>query len=83
MAWRRLFGGEKEPAGPAPSLQEASSKIDLQVQSLEEKIAKCEEEVRQYAAKGTAGAKARALQVMKRKQQYETQRNTLLAQQAN
>mmetsp|Transcript_11784 Transcript_11784/g.21460 ORF Transcript_11784/g.21460 Transcript_11784/m.21460 type:complete len:223 (+) Transcript_11784:96-764(+) len=83
MAWRRLFGADKEPAGPAPTLQEASSKIDLQVQSLEEKIAKCEAEVREYAQKGTAGAKARAMQVMKRKQMYETQRNTLLGQQAN
>mmetsp|Transcript_52552 Transcript_52552/g.125521 ORF Transcript_52552/g.125521 Transcript_52552/m.125521 type:complete len:214 (-) Transcript_52552:123-764(-) len=80
---RRLFGGAPKEAAPAPSLQEASSKIDLQVQSLEEKIAKCEEEIRQYATKNTPSAKTRAVQVMKRKKQYESQRDQLLGTQFN
>mmetsp|Transcript_7078 Transcript_7078/g.17553 ORF Transcript_7078/g.17553 Transcript_7078/m.17553 type:complete len:223 (+) Transcript_7078:56-724(+) len=84
---RRLFGSAKEPpkaAAPAPSLQEASAKIDLQVQELEGKIVKADEELKKYIGQGNnPTAKQRAMQVMKRKKMYEQQRDQLLGTQFN
>merc|ERR1719188_339262 len=83
----RLFGRAKaEPEkGPAPSLQDASAKIDAQIQNLEEKIVKAEQEAREHVAKGATNptAKARALQAMKKKKMYEQQRDQLLGTQFN
>mmetsp|Transcript_93573 Transcript_93573/g.238261 ORF Transcript_93573/g.238261 Transcript_93573/m.238261 type:complete len:215 (+) Transcript_93573:64-708(+) len=83
---RRLLGSKKEEpkAAAAPSLQEASAKIDLQVQSLEDKILQCDVEVKKLVAQGTnPTAKQRALQVLKRKKMYEQQRDQLLGTQFN
>eukprot|EP00913_Durusdinium_trenchii_P013558 g12728.t1 len=43
---KRLFGAPKQApvAGPAPSLQDTSARIDTRVTELEKKIAKCDEE---------------------------------------
>lgn len=85
---RRLFGVSKEeshtPKGK-PSLDDASAKIDAQVQSLEEKIIKADNEIKQLVAKGStnATAKQQALQVMKRKKMYEQQRDQLIGTQFN
>lgn len=84
---RRLFGKAKEEAPPAkvPSLQEASAKIDLQVQGLEVKIAKADDEIRELVAKSSTNpsAKQRALQAMKKKKLYEQQRDQLIGTQFN
>jgi len=63
--------------------QEASAKIDLQVQALEAKILKCDAEVKAYVAENKPTAKTRALQVMKRKKMYEAQRDKLIDTQFN
>mmetsp|Transcript_40379 Transcript_40379/g.107089 ORF Transcript_40379/g.107089 Transcript_40379/m.107089 type:complete len:209 (-) Transcript_40379:151-777(-) len=83
---QRLFGRAKEETHapvPAPSLQEASAKIDLQVQALEAKISKCDADVKAYVAENKPTAKTRALQVMKRKKMYEAQRDKLIDTQFN
>uniref|UniRef100_A0A7S1F918 Uncharacterized protein n=1 Tax=Noctiluca scintillans TaxID=2966 RepID=A0A7S1F918_NOCSC len=82
----RRFGAKEElrrKVDNAPSLQEASAKIDLQVQSLEAKILKCDEELKAYVSQATSSAKTRAIQVMKRKKQYESQRDKLIDTQFN
>mmetsp|Transcript_115241 Transcript_115241/g.332898 ORF Transcript_115241/g.332898 Transcript_115241/m.332898 type:complete len:222 (+) Transcript_115241:79-744(+) len=84
----RLFGKPKdEPAEQkaAPSLQEASAKIDLQVQNLEAKIAKVDEEIKALVAQGTSNpsAKQRCMQAMKQKKLYEQQRDQLIGTQFN
>ncbi|CAJ1414434.1 unnamed protein product [Effrenium voratum] len=75
---RRLFGLSKEEPAPkeAPSLSEASSRIDEQVSALEAKIVKTDEEIRSLVAKGSSNptAKSKALQAMKKKKMYEQQR---------
>mmetsp|Transcript_29559 Transcript_29559/g.66548 ORF Transcript_29559/g.66548 Transcript_29559/m.66548 type:complete len:214 (+) Transcript_29559:64-705(+) len=85
---RRLFGlSKEEPAAPkeAPSLQEASGRIDEQVSSLESKILKTDEEIKSLVAQGSSNptAKSKALQAMKRKKMYEQQRDQLLSTQFN
>merc|ERR1719440_2314996 len=59
--------------------------IDLSIQDLEGKIAKCDEEIRAQVAKGSgnAAAKQRAMQAMQRKKMYEKQRDQLLGTQFN
>jgi|Transcript_56077 charged multivesicular body protein 4 len=85
----RLFGKSKETAAPkaaAPSLEEASAKIDLKVQDLDKKIEAQQAEIKAELAKNTAtnpAAKARAMNAMKKKKMYEQQREQMLAQQAN
>jgi len=84
---KRLFGAPKAvpPAGPAPSLSDASGKMDRRVTDLEGKIAKCDEDIRRYlqGGRGAAQQKSLALQTMKRKKMYEQQRDTLLGTQFN
>lgn len=84
---KRFFGTAKEESKPAgkPSLEEASAKIDAQVLSLEEKIIKADNDVKQLVAKGATNgtAKQQALQVMKKKKMYEQQRDQLLSTQFN
>eukprot|EP00435_Cladocopium_sp_Y103_P073261 s52_g43.t1 len=86
-AMRRLFGLAKEEPAPkeAPSLSEASSRIEEQVANLETKIQKTDEEIKSLVAKGSSNptAKARALQAMKKKKMYEQQRDQLLGTQFN
>mmetsp|Transcript_30483 Transcript_30483/g.65642 ORF Transcript_30483/g.65642 Transcript_30483/m.65642 type:complete len:207 (+) Transcript_30483:89-709(+) len=81
---RRLFGSTKEaaPTQPAPSLQEASAKIDTQISNVESKIQQAEQEIKKIIASGSGpAAKARAMQAMKRKKMYEQQRDTLMGSQ--
>ncbi|CAE7251750.1 VPS60-1 [Symbiodinium sp. CCMP2456] len=87
-AMRRLFGLSKEEAPAqkeAPSLQEASSRIDEQVSNLEAKIKKTDEEIKTFVAQGSSNptAKSKALQAMKKKKMYEQQRDQLLSTQFN
>ncbi|CAE7691698.1 chmp5 [Symbiodinium pilosum] len=88
-AMRRLFGFSKEePAAAekeAPSLQEASSRIDEQVSNLEAKILKTDEEIKSLVAQGSSNptAKSKALQAMKKKKMYQQQRDQLLSTQFN
>jgi len=84
----RLFGKAKEapaPAGPKPSLSEASARMDSRAASLEEKIAKCDEDIRRYMQGAGRGGpqKSLAVQAMKRKKMYEQQRDQLLGAQFN
>jgi charged multivesicular body protein 5 len=80
----RLFGKQNEvaPKGPAPSLAEATSKMDTRATALEEKIAKCDEDIRRYM-QGRPPQKSLALQTMKRKKMYMQQRDQLLGTQFN
>lgn len=84
---KRLFGAPKAapPSGPAPSLSDASGKMDKRVTDLEGKIAKCDEDLRRYlqGGRGAAQQKQLALQTMKRKKMYEQQLQTLLGTQFN
>lgn len=87
MGW--LFGTAREAAKAepkaAPSLQEASARIDSQVQDIEAKISKADHEIRALAAQGSSNpsAKQRGLQAMKRKKMYEQQRDQLIGTQFN
>mmetsp|Transcript_107092 Transcript_107092/g.190275 ORF Transcript_107092/g.190275 Transcript_107092/m.190275 type:complete len:211 (-) Transcript_107092:149-781(-) len=83
---KRLFGAPKQapPSGPAPSLSDASARIDSRVEDLEKKIAKCDEDLRRYVGgKGSAQQKQLAVQCMKRKKMYEQQRDVILGTQFN
>eukprot|EP00747_Dinoflagellata_sp_TGD_P139493 gnl/TRDRNA2_/TRDRNA2_175895_c3_seq1.p1 gnl/TRDRNA2_/TRDRNA2_175895_c3~~gnl/TRDRNA2_/TRDRNA2_175895_c3_seq1.p1 ORF type:complete len:261 (+),score=83.01 gnl/TRDRNA2_/TRDRNA2_175895_c3_seq1:32-814(+) len=92
---RRLFGVSREqaptpsapssagqPGGP-PTLQQASAKIDAQVQNLEAQIAKLDDEIKTHIAKNKPEAKQRALQCMKKKKMCEQQRDQLIGTQFN
>eukprot|EP00929_Paragymnodinium_shiwhaense_P110122 TRINITY_DN7684_c0_g1_i2.p1 TRINITY_DN7684_c0_g1~~TRINITY_DN7684_c0_g1_i2.p1 ORF type:complete len:221 (+),score=95.01 TRINITY_DN7684_c0_g1_i2:84-746(+) len=75
---------EEPPKQAAPSLQEASMKIDSRIQDLEAKISKAEEEAKTWIVKkDNPSAKARAMQALKRKKQYEEQRDKLVGTQFN
>ncbi|CAE8654802.1 unnamed protein product [Polarella glacialis] len=85
---KRLFGTAKEvaPKGLAPSLSDASARIDTRVEGLDAKITKCDEDIRRYmGAQGRAGPQQKqlALQCMKRKKMYEQQRDQILGTQYN
>lgn len=83
---RRLFGSAPEPKGPAPSLSDASAKIDGRVSNLDEKIAKCDEDLKRLMAGGKSrnpADKKRALDVLRRKKMYEQQRDQAVGQQFN
>ncbi|CAJ1410151.1 unnamed protein product [Effrenium voratum] len=85
LAMKRLFGAPKQapPTGPAPSLQDTSSRIDSRVTDLEKKIAKCDEDLRRYVAAKGGQQKQLALQCLKRKRMYEQQRDQILGTQFN
>lgn len=83
-----MFGNPKAApasAAPPPSLSEASAKMDTRASALEEKIAKCDEDIRRYMQGSGSGApqKQLAVQAMKRKKMYEQQRDQLLGTQFN
>merc|ERR1740121_360675 len=83
----RLFGAPKAapaPAGPAPSLSDASGRIDSRITELEAKIDKCDQDIRRYMSQGKGPTqKQLALQCMKRKKMYEQQRDQILGTQFN
>lgn len=79
-----LFG-EEEPKPAEPTLEEASDKINNQINNLDAKIERCTEEARKYVAKSSSdpAAKKKALEILKRKKTYETQREQLVSTQFN
>mmetsp|Transcript_7787 Transcript_7787/g.7862 ORF Transcript_7787/g.7862 Transcript_7787/m.7862 type:complete len:226 (+) Transcript_7787:212-889(+) len=85
----RLFGKKKE-AGPAPSLGDASTSINNRVGAIDEKIKGLDGELIKFKeqlkkAKGPAAdnIKRRALQTLKRKKMYESQRDQMAGQAFN
>ncbi|RVD80953.1 uncharacterized protein DFL_008836 [Arthrobotrys flagrans] len=85
----RLFGTKS--TAPKPTLDDAISKIDTRVSSLDVQISKLNAELATYQAKmskmrdGPAknSIKTKALSVLKRRKQYETQRDQLMNQSWN
>jgi charged multivesicular body protein 5 len=86
----RVFGKKKKQA-PAPTLDDASNGLGGRVDSMDQKIAGLENELRVYKdkikkAKSPAAKKQlqkRAMEVLKRKRMYEQQRDTVAGQQFN
>ncbi|TFJ82334.1 hypothetical protein NSK_006344 [Nannochloropsis salina CCMP1776] len=85
----RIFGQKKVQA-PAPSLGDASGKIDGRLKGLDDKIKALDDELRKFQVliKRSSGAtqanhKRRAIDVLKRKKMYEQQRDQLAAQSFN
>ncbi len=86
---RRFFGSKKEEVA-APTLDQASGSIGTRVDALDEKIKKLDAELRGHkeklkTAKGPSKTTLtkRAMEVLKRKRMYETQRDQLSGQQFN
>mmetsp|Transcript_8153 Transcript_8153/g.14752 ORF Transcript_8153/g.14752 Transcript_8153/m.14752 type:complete len:231 (-) Transcript_8153:1265-1957(-) len=87
----RVFGRKKAPGPPAPTLGEASSGVSGQMDSMDAKILSLDKELKGYRDKlkttKNPGAKKnlqkRAMEVLKRKRMYETQRDQLAGQQFN
>ncbi|KAK6509199.1 hypothetical protein TWF481_003960 [Arthrobotrys musiformis] len=85
----RLFGSKS--TAPKPTLDDAISKIDTRVSSLDVQISKLNAELSTYQSKmskmrdGPAknSIKTKALSVLKRRKQYETQRDQLMNQSWN
>ena len=87
---KRFFGSKKEEGPPAPTLEQASTGIGGRVTVLDDKIKVLEAELRVHkeklrTAKGPAKTtlSKRAMDVLKRKKMYETQRDQLVGQQFN
>ena len=83
---RRIFG-KKKASAPTPTLGDVSGKVNARTDSLEAKIAKEEKELlvlkkKIARAKGPAKTrlKKRALQILKRKRMFESQRDQLMQQ---
>jgi charged multivesicular body protein 5 len=87
---KRIFGTRKEKP-KAPTLDEATGRLDKRGDVMDAKIAKLEEQLRTHREQirkcrpGPAqeAAKRRALQVLKQKRMYENQRGQLMNQQFN
>jgi charged multivesicular body protein 5 len=87
----RVFGKKRAPGPPPPSLTEASTGVGNQMDSLDAKISQLDKELKSYREKlkstTNAAAKAslqkRAMDVLKRKKMYESQRDQLAGQQFN
>lgn len=87
----RVFGKKKAPGPPAPGLDQVSGNMGSRLGDIETKIGKLETELRGYreklkSTKSPAVKKnlqKRAVDVLKRKRMYETQRDNIAAQQFN
>lgn len=88
----RVFGKKKTTvAPPAPSLQDASSGVGGRVEAIDAKIASLDKELKAYkdkikSCRNTSAKKTlqrRAMEVLKRKRMYESQREQLAGQQYN
>merc|ERR1719413_265822 len=87
----RIFGKKKKPGPPAPGLSETSAGLGGRVDEMDKKIAGLEQELRVYKEKikkaRTPAAKQmvqkRAMEVLKRKKMYESQRDMVAGQQFN
>lgn len=68
-----------------PSLEEANITLDVQVQNLENRIAKMTRDAQSWASQAASEptAKMRCMACLKKKKQYELQRDRLLATQSN
>jgi charged multivesicular body protein 5 len=82
----RLFGKPK-PKEPAPTLGEATGKLNTRVEELDKKIKGLDDELRRFKealkkAKGPAAQniKRRAMETLKRKKMYEQQRDQIAGQ---
>jgi len=88
---KRVFGKKKAAGPPPPSLSDASAGLGNRAEQIETKISSLDKELRGYREKiktaRSAGAKktlqSRAMDVLKRKRMYETQRDQLMGQQFN
>lgn len=85
----RLFGKKKEVA-PPPTLDDAASSLNSRTAVIDDKIKGLDNELRRYkeqlkSAKGPTATniKKRAMETLKRKKMYETQRDQLAAQSFN
>mmetsp|Transcript_16046 Transcript_16046/g.36998 ORF Transcript_16046/g.36998 Transcript_16046/m.36998 type:complete len:217 (-) Transcript_16046:266-916(-) len=86
----RIFG-KKKKAAPAPDLTDTSSSLGGRVDEMDKKIVGLEQELRAYKdkiknARSPAAKKAiqkRAMEVLKRKKMYESQRDMVAGQQFN
>ncbi|KAK6955150.1 hypothetical protein Daesc_002781 [Daldinia eschscholtzii] len=82
----RLFGSA--PKGPKPTLTSAISNLDSRISSFDVKIASLNAELSGYQSKmskmregpGKAALKSKALKVLQRRKQYESQRDQLQSQ---
>ena len=72
--WRKKADVPKEPA---PSLSDASKRLDESLEEITKKINACDEDLLAYKRNPAAGSKQRALQVLKRKKMLENQRDSL------
>lgn len=87
----RVFGRKKAPGPPAPSLGDASTGVGNHMGSMDVKIAQLDKELKAYrdklkTTKNPAAKKniqKRAMELLKRKRMYETQRDQLAGQQFN
>lgn len=85
----RLFGKKKEVA-PPPTLDDASGSLNERMKVIDDKLKGIDNELRRYkeqlkTAKGPTAnnIKKRAMETLKRKRMYETQRDQLAAQAFN
>eukprot|EP00727_Mastigamoeba_balamuthi_P002054 m51a1_g11846 putative charged multivesicular body protein 5 (211) ;mRNA; f:476966-477889 len=86
---QRIFGSFK-PKAPAPSLDDACTRADARVASLDQRIAALDTQVMQLKermkrARGPAldSLRAQALRLLKQKKTYEAQRDQMMAQSFN
>mmetsp|Transcript_20428 Transcript_20428/g.20813 ORF Transcript_20428/g.20813 Transcript_20428/m.20813 type:complete len:220 (-) Transcript_20428:97-756(-) len=87
----RVFGKKKKAGPPAPGLGETSNGLGGRVDQMDKKIAGLENELRVYKdkikkAKSPAAKQAvqkRAMEILKRKKMYESQRDMVAGQQFN
>eukprot|EP01013_Petalomonas_cantuscygni_P017621 TRINITY_DN34817_c0_g1_i1.p1 TRINITY_DN34817_c0_g1~~TRINITY_DN34817_c0_g1_i1.p1 ORF type:complete len:217 (-),score=40.71 TRINITY_DN34817_c0_g1_i1:125-775(-) len=83
---QRFFGRSK-PAPPPPTMSEASERLDKRValldakiQGIDQQLVKCREEMQKARGPAADRAKQRALQLLRQKKQYESQRGALYDQ---
>eukprot|EP00197_Chlamydomonas_leiostraca_P014229 CAMPEP_0202885486 /NCGR_PEP_ID=MMETSP1391-20130828/41688_1 /ASSEMBLY_ACC=CAM_ASM_000867 /TAXON_ID=1034604 /ORGANISM="Chlamydomonas leiostraca, Strain SAG 11-49" /LENGTH=222 /DNA_ID=CAMNT_0049568737 /DNA_START=44 /DNA_END=712 /DNA_ORIENTATION=- len=87
---RRIFGAAK-PQAPAPTLDETTDKLNLrgdkvddQIKKLDDQLVKYKEQIKKTRPGPAQDAiKRRALQILKQKKLYESQREQLYTQQFN
>jgi len=87
----RILGKKKAAGPPPPNLQDASAGIGNRVEAMDVKINQLEKELKVYKDKikksrspaAKRSIQKRAMEVLKRKRMYETQRDNAMGQQFN